>query len=54
MRGTKKWEEAMRRSKKDPQFRVGLTRPAGLSLRLLTESGLTISRTHDDLSLSAS
>lgn len=50
----KNWEEAMRRSKKDAQFRVGLTWPAGLSLHLLTESGLTISGTHDDLSLSAS
>lgn len=44
----------MRRSEKDPQVGVGLTRPAGPSLRLWTESGLTISRTHADLSQSAS
>lgn len=54
LRGSKTWEEAVRRSEKEPQFRAGLPRPAGPSLRLLTEPGLTISRTHDDLSPSAS
>ena len=43
-----------KKKKKKSHFRVALARPAGLSLRLRTESGLAISRTHDDRSLSAS
>lgn len=47
--GRKPWDAA----RKNPQFRVGLAWPAGLSLHLWTESGFTISGTHDDQSLSA-